>query len=93
MNCLAKLVKLCTVTYETSAAPYLAIKSLQQLAQNERDTYPLASKIMLNDFYVDDVLSGADNIVDSLQAQAELRECMQSGGFTLKKWISNCSEL
>lgn len=39
--------KLTTVTYGTSSAPYLAIKTLQQLAKDEANKFPKASKVNL----------------------------------------------
>ena len=53
--------QLTTVTYGTSAAPYLAIKTLQKFATDDGFMYPLASKILLSDFYVDDLMSGANS--------------------------------
>lgn len=48
--------------FGTTAAPYLAIKTLLKLAIDERQKFPEATQSMLNDFYVDDVLTGADSI-------------------------------
>lgn len=50
--------ELTTVTYGTTSAPYLAVRTLQQFAIDEQDNYPIASKATLQDFYVDDILSG-----------------------------------
>lgn len=41
--------KLKTVTYRTASAPYLAIRTLQQLAHEEKQNYPNAAKIALRD--------------------------------------------
>ena len=48
------------VTFGVTASPYLAIKSLQQTAHDFQDQYPLAAPIVLNSFYVDDLLTGAE---------------------------------
>lgn len=52
-----KEYKLTTVTYGTTSATYLAVKTLQQLALDDKKLYPVASKIIMNDFYVDDVVA------------------------------------
>ena len=52
LNC----YKLNTVTYGTTAAPYLAVKRLQTLADQNVDKYPLAAKTTKEDFYVDDLI-------------------------------------
>ncbi|XP_037942495.1 uncharacterized protein LOC119675369 [Teleopsis dalmanni] len=46
---------LCTVTYGTSCAPFLSVRVLEQLAKDHQRRYPLAAKIILEDFCVDDV--------------------------------------
>ncbi|XP_072936558.1 uncharacterized protein [Epargyreus clarus] len=56
-----KEYRLLTVTFGTAPAPYLAVKTLMQLAEDEGVDYPLASKILKEDFYVDDLLTGFDN--------------------------------
>lgn len=81
--------KLTTVTYGTSAAAFLAIRSLRQLAEIEGAHYPLAAAITLRDFYVDDCISGAHDINTALEQQRQLRNLLLSGGFKLRKWTSN----
>ncbi|XP_076299886.1 uncharacterized protein LOC143218542 [Lasioglossum baleicum] len=52
-----------TVTYGLASAPYLAIRTLHQLATDEGNRFPLATEIIQREIYVDDVLSGADTIL------------------------------
>lgn len=51
-----------TVTYGTASAPYLAIRCLKQLAEDVQNIDPLASNIIKHDFYVDDLITGFDEI-------------------------------
>lgn len=88
-----KIYQLTTVTYGTTSAPYLAVKTIQTLADCEQNRFPIGANILRNDFYVDDVLTGFDDIVSAICGQDQLRQLMSSGGFELKKWSSNCSEL
>ncbi|GBN29372.1 hypothetical protein AVEN_57692-1, partial [Araneus ventricosus] len=83
------LYKLLTVTYGTKSAPYLATRVLNQLATDERKEFPLASAVALKDFYVDDVLSGADNVSSALKLQQELISLLKAGGMELHKWCAN----
>ena len=53
----------------------------------------MASKIVLRYFYVDDLMTGADNIKDSMQLRDELIGITKTGGFTLHKWSLNNSEI
>lgn len=80
-----KTLELLTVTYGTAAAPYLATRTLKQLVLDEGHAYPLASKILENDFYMDDALSGVDTVEDLLQARRELEKLLAKGGFELHK--------
>ncbi|MDD9341209.1 MAG: A17 family peptidase, partial [Providencia heimbachae] len=88
-----KCYKLTTVTYGTSCAPYLAIRCLNKLAEDGDVTHPQAAKIILSDCYVDDVITGADTIDECAALQKELINLLQTGGFKLHKWSSNCSKL
>lgn len=88
-----KEFELTTVTYGTTAAPYLAIKTLQQLAKDDQHKFPVAANIALNDFYVDDVLTGADSVEKCILLQTELQHLMRGGGFTLRKWSSNSEDI
>ncbi|XP_055907234.1 uncharacterized protein LOC129942362 [Eupeodes corollae] len=85
-----KHFRLLTVTYGTSAAPFLAVRVLQQLAAESSKTHPRASKTLLNDFYVDDVITGSDTIDDLISLRIELVELLKSAGFNLHKWTTNC---
>jgi len=81
--------RLLTVTYGTSSAPYTATRVLQQLAFDEGEAYPLAKEIILRDFYVDDLMSGSDDLNTGLQIQSQLIQVLQKAGFQLRKWSSN----
>ena len=43
--------------------------------------------------YVDDVLFGADNIDDAISLAQELSNLLIAGGFPLRKWSANQSDL
>lgn len=57
-----KTFELATVTYGTASASFLVIRSLQKLAEDKTILYPLGSKIVLKDFYIDDMLTGASTL-------------------------------
>ncbi|XP_044741128.1 uncharacterized protein LOC123302317 [Chrysoperla carnea] len=81
------------VTFGMPASPYLAIRVILQLIQDEGAAYPLASNALANHTYVDNILTGAHNLNDALALQKELIHLLQKGGFTLKKWASSSKEL
>lgn len=82
-----------TVTYGVSSAPWLAIRTLHQLAQDEGLKYPDAAKVLQENIYVDDVLTGAESFEEALSLKRQLITLLKSGGFQLRKWSSNCPEI
>ncbi|CAB3251377.1 unnamed protein product [Arctia plantaginis] len=85
--------ELVTVTFGTASAPYLAVRTLQQVANDECQNSPEISRIVLNDFYMDDLMTGAENIETCFNIYSELTRVLLKGGFQLQKWISNSKEL
>lgn len=85
--------ELTTVTYGTASAPYLATRSLKQLALDESNEFPLASQVVLHDFYVDDALTGSDNIEEVILIKHQLIQLLQKGLFKAHKWCSNTPAL
>lgn len=84
-----KHYRLCTVTYGLNASPFLAIRALRQLALDEQATHPQASKAVLSDLYVDDFLSGADDVTSAIELRNEITTLMNNGCMELVKWASN----
>ncbi|GFT84263.1 integrase catalytic domain-containing protein [Trichonephila clavipes] len=85
--------RLKTVTYGLSNAPFLAIRTLQQLEKDEKSRFPLASETLLYDTYMDDIVSGAPDLETAQQLQSQLKDALQSCGMNLHKWSSNFPEL
>ena len=80
----------CTkVPFGTASASFLAIRTVQQLAEDEKERFPIASKILLTNFYVDDLTTSFDCEDEAREAIRQLRGIMAAGGFVLKKWSSN----
>ncbi|XP_074028336.1 uncharacterized protein [Leptinotarsa decemlineata] len=78
-----------TLTYGTACASHLAVRSLYQLAHDEGHLYPLAAVVLTRDFYVDDVLTGANTHEEASCLRDQLVELLGKGGFNLRKWASN----
>lgn len=85
--------RLRTVTYGTASAPFLALRVIQQLNADDGSAFPLASPVLKNNIYVDDVLFGANDISLLIQTRDQVCALLQGGGFYLRKWASNRSEL
>ncbi|XP_068140065.1 uncharacterized protein [Drosophila tropicalis] len=84
-----KHYQLCTVTYGSSYAPFLADRVLEQLATDHQQEFPNAAKILQEDFYVDDVLTGSNSEEELIQNQKELIQLMSCTNLEPGKWVSN----
>ncbi|XP_018395453.1 PREDICTED: uncharacterized protein LOC108773956 [Cyphomyrmex costatus] len=88
-----KTFELLTVTYGLASAAYLAIRTLRKLAEDNENHHPKASQIALRDFYVDDLVTGADSPEEALLIKKEITLLLQKGGFEIRKWASNIQAL
>ncbi|XP_076301931.1 uncharacterized protein LOC143220079 [Lasioglossum baleicum] len=61
-----------TVTFGLASAPYLAIRCLHQLADDEQRDFPKAATRLKSDLYVDDLLTGAESIEESKLLQHQI---------------------
>lgn len=86
-------LQLQTVTYGLKSSPFLATRCLAELAHIEEENFPLASKALLHNTYVDDVISGGDSISEVIQLKNELIDILHKGSFELHKWCSNHPEI
>lgn len=84
--------RLNTITYGTANAPYLAIRTLLQLAIDVEKIYPIAANIIKNNMYVDDVLSGCCESDELQYIYNELKNAFGSAHFNLRKWCSNSKD-
>ncbi|XP_053686149.1 uncharacterized protein LOC128735691 [Sabethes cyaneus] len=84
-----RILELTTVTYGTASAPFLATRSLVQLAEDEQSEFPDAAKVVREDFYIDDVLSGANTESEAISLRKDLQKILAKGGFDIRKWCSN----
>ncbi|XP_029169301.1 uncharacterized protein LOC114939215 [Nylanderia fulva] len=85
--------ELLTVTYGTSSASFLATRCLQHLAQKHADEFAIGSRCVLRDFYVDDLLTGANTLSEVRRVRGETVALLKRGKFEFGRWASNCREL
>lgn len=84
-----KTYRLCTVTYGTKNAPYLATRALKQLCDDEEESFPEAASAAREDFYMDDILTGSHDLESAGELKRQLILLLERGGMTLHKWNSN----
>ena len=81
--------KLNTVTSGTSSVPFLAIRPLHEIAHRHSVEFKKASDIILHDFYVDDLLTGASTIDEINKIKQDVSFLLGKYGFVLRKWQFN----
>ncbi|XP_055841551.1 uncharacterized protein LOC129908806 [Episyrphus balteatus] len=62
------------------------------LGDANESSFPTGSDVIRKDFYVDDLLTGADNLETLKIMKFEIQEILTKGGFQLAKWFSNHPE-
>ncbi|GFT62473.1 integrase catalytic domain-containing protein [Trichonephila clavipes] len=88
-----KTFELSTVTCGTTSAPFLATRTLKQLALDEAGNFPLGSSVVMSDMYIDDILTGAETLLESKELKNKLINIFAKGGMVLHKWCGNNTEL
>lgn len=62
---------------------------LHQLSSDEQHSHPITCEVLTQDFYVDEVITGADTIEEASHLQKDLILLLKKGGFELRKWAAN----
>lgn len=81
------------VIYGQAAAPFLSVRAMRQCACDYAKKFPIGAKAILESFYVDDGLTGADSIEQALTLKQQMTDLLKNGQFELAKWASNKSQL
>ncbi|XP_050064313.1 uncharacterized protein LOC114118967 [Aphis gossypii] len=82
--------KLKTVTYGTRSASFLSTRCLAQIAHETTDLS--IKRIISQDFYVDDLISGGDSIEVVTGIYHQLQHTLAQYGLPLRKWCSSSSQ-
>jgi len=83
--------KLKTVTYGLASSSFLATRCIKEIALKYTHDTNIA-RILLEDIYMDDILSGSDNVTSAISTCKEIVAVLHSHGFHLRKWNSNSPE-
>lgn len=81
------------VTWGMASAGFNSVRALRQCAIDSQDRFPIGANVALNDFYYDDMHTGADNQDDLFIRYDEVSRLLSTGGFTLSKWATNSKPL
>ena len=81
------------LTIGVTSSPYLATQVLKQVANDHRNDFHRAARIVENVFYVDDCLTGADTLEEAVEIRQELNDMLSRAQMTLRKWRSSSKQL
>ncbi|KAJ8940212.1 hypothetical protein NQ318_010712 [Aromia moschata] len=87
------IYELTTVSFGIKPSPFLAMRTVHQLSQDEKLSFPLASEFVAQDMYVDDFVSSVPSTSQAVELYHQLVEMFQTGGFQIMKWATNSKEL
>lgn len=88
-----KEYELKTVTYGINCAPFLALRVLRDIVDQECYNLSKVKDGLQRQTYVDDICVGADSVSELLTLQSDLKGVLDRAGLKLKKWSSNSSEV
>jgi len=71
----------------------MTIKCLSDLVEEFNSQFPKAAKAVQTDFYMDDLMSGAQTEEECLRLQKNILRILDSAKMPLRKWNSNSKSL
>ncbi|CAI6373542.1 unnamed protein product [Macrosiphum euphorbiae] len=81
-----RIYRLATVTYGTTSASFMATQCVASLAEAEKLRFPKAVKAIRRDFYMDDLMTGAETIDECKMLQSQISMFLESAKLPLRKW-------
>lgn len=81
------------VAFGLKCSPFLAMRTVRQLAIDERNRFPRAADVASHELYMDDLTTSVPTVNEGISLSRELIDLFKAGGFHLTKWASNSPEL
>lgn len=77
---------LTTVISGNKANPFLALMTMQHLAERFAEKYPLAAHATMSERYMDDYITGADTVEQAMELCQQLNNILNEARMELGKW-------
>ncbi|XP_025997894.2 uncharacterized protein LOC113006176 [Solenopsis invicta] len=78
-----------TITFGVASSPFLAIRTVHKLADDDGDRFPDAARLLKTHLYVDDLLIGTDTVEEARRLRDEVIALLARGGFNIRQWAFN----
>jgi len=88
-----QIFELKTVVFGLSESPFLALRTVHQLVQEEGENFPDAKARIPSDMFMDDLVTSVSSLGEANRLCSQAKELFERGGFELTKWSSNSPEL
>ena len=75
------------VSFGDKPSGNIVMLALRKTAEEGKDLYPRAAKLVLKNTYVDDLIDSFGDIKEATKVTKECDELIGAGGFKVKKWI------
>eukprot|EP00795_Rhopilema_esculentum_P016014 gene16014-7350_t len=85
--------RFCRVVFGVSCSPFLLNATLRRHIESYAAEEPEICNKLINSLYADDINSGSHTIEEAFELYEKSKRLMQKGGFNLRKWRSNSSEV
>ena len=82
-----------SVVFGLTSSPFLLGATLNHHMRKYEDINPKFIDQFLNDLYMDDNITGFDDLIIGFDYYLYVKTLMKEGGFIVRKWLSNCQEL
>lgn len=69
------------------------MRTLRQLEQESKSSYPLGAACLEHNIYVDDIFAGDHDLSQAIKKRAELIAVLKTAGIELGKWAATHAAL
>ncbi|XP_075550276.1 uncharacterized protein LOC142583671 [Dermacentor variabilis] len=81
------------VPFGVTCSPFLLAATLSHHLKTVQEKFPRTAKILSDNLYVDDLVTGADSVEEAKRIIRESQSILKAAGMNLRKWRSNYPEL
>ncbi|XP_072140825.1 uncharacterized protein [Dermacentor andersoni] len=88
-----KEYRMTRVPFGVTCSPFLLAATLSHHLKTVQEKFPRTAKILSDNLYVDDLVTGADSVEEAERIIKESQSILKAAGMNLRKWRSNYPEL
>ncbi|GFQ93096.1 reverse transcriptase domain-containing protein [Trichonephila clavata] len=88
-----QVYRLTRVLFGLTSSPFMLAATIRHHLKKYKDKFPDTAKIVESSLYVDDFISGQENVDKALQTSLESIEIFKEAGMSLRKWHTKVSKV